>query len=142
MEKNDFIEKVTKAINTHDARTFASLYAEGATAHDPFYPDPLRGRKEIEKDMELFFTAFPDLKAEITNVLASDSWIAAEFEMTGTNNGQLDSPAGTLPATGKKVKFEVASFVKLDHKGLVTENRRYYNVAAILQQLGIQSESV
>ncbi|MFC4872577.1 ester cyclase [Negadavirga shengliensis] len=142
MEKNDFIEKVTKAINEHDAGTFASLFAEGATAHDPFYPDPLKGRKEIEKDMEIFFTAFPDLRGEVINVLASGSWIAAEFEMTGTNDGQLDSPAGALPATGKKVKFEVASFVKLDENGLVVENRRYYNVAAILQQLGIQSESV
>ena len=72
----DIHRKQVDAVNRHDAETFAALYAPDATAIDPQYEQPLRGRDAIRKDIEDFFQAFPDLQARpvsASSVMATPS---------------------------------------------------------------------
>jgi ketosteroid isomerase-like protein len=39
----DLVKKWTVAFNQHDARAVAAYYAKDCVAHDPFYPEPLKG---------------------------------------------------------------------------------------------------
>jgi steroid delta-isomerase-like uncharacterized protein len=133
---------LAKAITAHDLDAVAKVYASDATAYDPMYPDPLRGREAIKKDTADFFRAFPDLRFEISNVIEKgDRLGAAEVRMTGTHTGPLATPTGgEVPPTNKRIELKGAAFVGLNEKGEIVEERRYYDVGTILRQLGLMPE--
>jgi steroid delta-isomerase-like uncharacterized protein len=134
------VEVLNKQIETfekRDAAAFAALYAPDALLSDPAYPEPLRGRMEIEQDLRDFFTALPDVGIQVTRVLQDGPVFAAEYTMSGTHNGPIKLPTGTVPATGRRVEFHAANFTRLDGEGRIVEERRYYDVAGQLTQLGL-----
>ena len=45
------LDEQVAAINAHDVARFVSFYAEDAVVVDPQYPEPLRGRAAIERDI-------------------------------------------------------------------------------------------
>ncbi|MFN2521096.1 MAG: ester cyclase, partial [Candidatus Limnocylindria bacterium] len=125
-------------MNDHDARAVGKLYAQDAVAYDPFFPEPLRGPAAIEKDAANFIRAFPDLKMTITQTIEQDERSgAAELRFTGTHDGPLTTPMGDIPATHRKMDLRGAGFVKVNEKGEITEERRYYDSGQIMQQLGL-----
>jgi len=106
------------------------------------YPEPLRGRDAIGKEAAGFFKGFPDLRFEMVTVIASDERSgAAEARLTGTNTGTLESPTGEeMPPTNKRVDLKGAAFVRLNDRGEIVEERRYYDVGSFLRQLGLMPE--
>jgi steroid delta-isomerase-like uncharacterized protein len=133
---------LAKAITAHDLDATAKNYASDAVAYDPMYPEPLRGREAIKKDSADFFRAFPDLRFEITSLIEKDDRSGAgEVRMTGTHTGPLATPTGgEVPPTNKRIELKGAAFVKLNEKGEIVEERRYYDVGTILRQLGLMPE--
>ena len=138
----DAARKLTDAITKHDITTATNTYASDAVAYDPMYPQPLRGREAIKKDTETYFRAFPDLRFELlTTVEKDDRSGAAEIRMSGTHTGPLESPTGQeIPPTQKRVELKGAVFARLNDRGEIVEERRYYDVATMLRQLGLMPE--
>ncbi|MEK6227530.1 MAG: ester cyclase [Chloroflexota bacterium] len=134
--------KLADAQNNHDSEAVARLYAPDAVAYDPMYPEPLRGREAIGKDNDGFFSAFPDLRFEIVSLIEKDDRSGAgELRLTGTHTGPLESPTGQkIPPTNKRVDLKGAAFVKLNERGEIVEERRYYDVGTFLRQLGLMPE--
>lgn len=130
-------KKEVDAFNRHDADAFAAGYTDGATAYDPQYPEPLKGREAIRKDIADFFTAFPDVQAKVLNTVISGNSIAFEVEMSGTHKGPLITPTGTIPATNKHMKMLGGRFMRINSRGQITECNRYYDLAGIMMQLGL-----
>ena len=81
--------------------------------------------------------SFPDLRAEETCSVTSGSTLGAEMTLAGTHAGPLTLPSGDLPPTGRPLRFEMAFFTRIDDDGLVADERRYYDVADQLEQLGL-----
>lgn len=133
----DAFAKAAEAINAHDAKAFAATYAVDAVVHDPFYPQPLKGRDAIEQDMVELLRAFPDARFTLGPPLQGGETIAAEYTWRGTHQGPLASPDGEIPATGKSIDNSGAVFSKLNADGEVSEERRYYDVAGLVSQLGV-----
>jgi steroid delta-isomerase-like uncharacterized protein len=131
------IERAIDAFNRHDADGYVGTYAEGAVVTDPAYPEPLRGREEVMRDVAAFFRAFPDMQLTLRQHLVSGDTVAVELEMRGTHTGSLSLPDGEIAATGKPVSLPIAAFIALDGQGLATETRRYYDVASLMRQLGL-----
>ncbi len=125
------------AINRHDAESVAALYASDALLYDPFYPQPLRGRGAVREDFETFVRAFPDLRLEATDLLVSGDTLTYGTRFSGTNTGPLPSPDGEIPATHRRVEMCIAVFARVNGEGLVQEERRHYDVADFLRQLGL-----
>jgi len=138
----DAARKLTDAISRHDITTATNAYAADAVAYDPMYPQPLRGREAIKKDTETYFRAFPDLRFELlTTVEKDDRSGAAEIRMSGTHTGPLESPTGQeIPPTQKRVDLKGAVFARVNDRGEIVEERRYYDVATMLRQLGLMPE--
>jgi steroid delta-isomerase-like uncharacterized protein len=138
----DTSRKFAETFNKHDLDGVAKLYAEDAVAYDPMYPEPLRGRAAIRKDAATFFRAFPDIHFEIiTTIEKDDRYGADEIRMTGTHTGPLETPTGQeLPPTNKRIDVRGSSFVRLNERGEAVEERRYYDVATVLRQLGVMPE--
>jgi steroid delta-isomerase-like uncharacterized protein len=124
--------KVADAFNKHDLDALAKLYAEDAVAYDPMYPEPLRGRAAIRKDAATFFRGFPDIRFEVISTIEKDDRYGAdEVRLTGTHTGPLETPTGQeLPPTN----------TRLNERGEIVEERRYYDVAGVLRQLGVMPE--
>lgn len=132
-----FVQKLVNAWNSRSADKVMALYAPNAVVRDPIYPKPLRGIKAIRTDAENFFTAFPDLRFKAASVLAKGDKAAFEVTVTGTNRGNLVGPAGALPATNRKVRVGGAVLITVDRKNRIIHERRYFDVAGFMQQLGL-----
>jgi len=113
----------------------ANLYAEDAVVIEA--GEVIRGRKAIQEHMESMFKAFPDFKIEFLTVIPSGNHIAFEMFVHGTNTGPMMTPEGEIPPTGKKVEFKAVWIGRISPKGLIEEDRTYYDTAAFMKQLGL-----
>jgi steroid delta-isomerase-like uncharacterized protein len=138
----DESRKFAETFNKHDLDAVAKLYAEDAVAYDPMYPEPLRGRDAIRKDTASFFRAFPDIRMEVINTFEKDDRNGAdELRLTGTQTGPLETPTGqVVPPTNKRIEMRGAGVARLNERGEIVEERRYYDVGTILRQLGLTPE--
>jgi steroid delta-isomerase-like uncharacterized protein len=133
----DFVRQMIQTFNQHDPKAWAAVYAADAVVVDPQYAEPLRGREAIEKDISDFFTTFPDMSMQESSVLATGDQFAVEVTGRGTHKGPLEGPSGTIEPTNKPVNFRGAMFVRTNPDGLITEERRYFDMAGIMGQLGL-----
>jgi steroid delta-isomerase-like uncharacterized protein len=138
----DTSRKYADTFSKHDLEAIAKFYASDAITYDPMYPEPLRGRDAIRKDIANFFRAFPDLRFEILSTIEKDERTGAdEVRLTGTHTGPMETPTGQeIPPTNKRVELQGAGFVKLNDRGEIVEERRYYDVGTMLRQLGLAPE--
>lgn len=141
MSKQELVDRWVETFNEHDAAALAALYSPEASVQDPFYAEPLKGRAAIEQDLAEFFVTFPDLEAMQVSFIESGDTVAAEYSMTGTHQGPLSTPAGEIPPTGRAMTTRGAAVVRYDSSGLIVEERRYYDVAAIMMQLGVTPQT-
>jgi len=79
--------------------------------------------------------AFPDLKATVKRTFTMGNTIIAEVEWEGTHRGPLDTPFGTLPATGKRGRVSALLINRIENDKIV-ETRHYFDQLSVLLQLG------
>ena len=123
--------------NRHDPKAYGAYYREDATVEDPMYPEPLKGRDAISKDFESFLITFPDTEFRLGTIVAGGDTVAFEVVASGTHKGDLPSPTGPIPATNRTIEMRIAAFAQLDDEGLIVDERRYFDMAGILIQLGL-----
>jgi len=126
-----------EAFNRDDPAGFAALYAEDAIVHDPQYPQPLSGRAAVEQDVADVRRAMPDARFTLGAVMQDGASVAFEYGLSGTHLGPLSLPDGELAPTGRKLELPGAVFARLDAEGFVVEERRYFDVASMLAQVGL-----
>lgn len=93
----------------------------------------------IDKCIELWkgwAKAFPDSRGTVGEAIASGDMVALEVTWRGTHKGELNTPAGTIPATGKKMDIRACALFEV--KGdKVTMQRHFFDMMTMLQQLGV-----
>lgn len=104
---------------------------------DPFSPEPLHGRDALRANAAVLTTAFPDLEVEYLERLVDRDSFAVEVALTGTHTDPLMTPNGDVPPTGRRMELRGSAFGRLDASGLVAEERRYFDAAVLLRQLGL-----
>ena len=127
----------TELFDKKDRRGIMTLYAENCVNAQPHLPQPIKGKKATEEDLNAFFKAFPDGKFVATHVLTSGDTLAMEWTYTGTQTGALAGPGGTIPPSGKHVTVKGAEFFKVDAQGLIVDERGYFDLVSFLTQLGV-----
>lgn len=125
----------SEAFNAHDAVGVASLYAEDTLVVHPSYPEPLQGRKPVQDDTQAYITALPNVTSELTRVFLDGDRAAVEMTIAGVHAGPLVLATGTLPPTGRRLRFPLASSCRFGPEGQIVEEHRYYDTADILRQL-------
>lgn len=114
-----------------------AAFDDAAVVHDPQHPTPLTGKAAIETNIAQLFTAYPDTRAEVKHVLVDGDTVAGLVVITGTHQGPMTTPLGEIPPTGKQVTNVLATFATMGPQGTCTEERRVYDVAALMAQLGL-----
>jgi predicted ester cyclase len=123
------------AMNQRDAEECAACYTDEASLAQP-ETEILRGLDAIAQDFRSLFRAFPDLTFAHRHRLFEGDVAAVEYTFSGTHQGALDLPEGALEPTGRGITLECASFLRVAEDGRIAEERRYYDLAGFLGQLG------
>lgn len=89
-------------------------------------------QSEMEANMNIYFTGFPDSKLSVDNITIKDHHLFTHWTFNGTNTGVF----GETGPTGKKIKVSGFSTIEFNGKGKIIREDIYYNELELLQQLG------
>jgi steroid delta-isomerase-like uncharacterized protein len=138
MSADKLVRQYVDAINQKDPIAFAALFAVDAVLHDPFFPEPTRGRDSIQSMMEGILRAFPDVAwKQVGDPIDGGGRVAVVVSVKATNDGPLTMPGGDVPPTGKSMAFESAVLWTIDTDGLIVEERSYFDTTGVAAQLGL-----
>jgi steroid delta-isomerase-like uncharacterized protein len=129
-----YLKFVAEVLNGGNFSVAPDYLAPGVVTHNGF-PGQEPGAEGFIAALKAFHGAFPDLRAELTHVVAEGEQVVGRFEITGTHRGSFLG----MPATGRKVRYEEIAIVRLAD-GRIAEHWSVADALAILQQLGM-SES-
>lgn len=135
MERLDFqrlYERFLDAMNRHDARTLASLYAADCRVDSPLFAT-VQGRAAIETSFRQWFAIFPDVEFKPESTVIDPPTMAVTTLNTATHEGEL---LGIGP-THKRIEFRVVRVVTVNGDGLIATERRIYDFTGLLVQLGV-----
>jgi steroid delta-isomerase-like uncharacterized protein len=129
----DVVGKKTAAFNKHHLDEAIKCFSPEATMQTPI--GPLSGRDQVSAFFSAFWTAFPDLKIDITREVAEGSTVIQQAVVMGTHLETLYMPGGAVPATGRKVAIPISDHFDV-REGLIAEVALYFDRLALLEQLG------
>ena len=137
-DAREISDRYTDAINAHDAKAIGALYADDGVFSEP--AGEFRGRQAIVQYWERFFEAFPDLTGRDEFKAESGDTAINEWSVSGTNSGPMETPEGTMPATGKQVTVRGCDAITV-RDGRIRSHRAYYDQLALMTQLGLLPEA-
>lgn len=121
-----------EAFNTGNVGLLDELVAAGAVDHDPQNPFPdARGPDGARKGIELYRSAFPDLRLTVEDQIAERDMVVTRWTGIGTQDGDLPD----LPATHKRSTVAGITIDRLDG-GKIAESWVCWDTLGMLQQLG------
>jgi steroid delta-isomerase-like uncharacterized protein len=126
-------------LNAHDLDAYAALHADDCELIDTATGETFHGTEGARQNMEGWFTPFPDANVETVNLIEGGDWAVIEAIGRGTHTGPLAGPGGEIPPTGKSLALPFCSVVRIAD-GKIVASRDYYNVAEVMQQLGLMPE--
>ena len=143
MAKQDMaavIQGLFATFNTKDLEGVSALVADDFELVDVGAGLTLRGRDALRQWFEGFLTAGPDARAELKTLVVAGDWAVSEHVGSFTHTGPLLSPSGEIPPTERRVEVQIAEVYHV-RDGRVALLRAYYDVATILQQLGLMPQA-
>jgi steroid delta-isomerase-like uncharacterized protein len=130
-------DRSTDLINAHDAEGIGALYADDGVFTDP--SGEFRGREAIVQYWQGFFQAFPDMVGRDEFKAESGDTAINEWSASGTHQGPLETPEGSIPATGKQITIRGYDVVTV-RDGRITSHRAYFDQLSFMAQLGLLPE--
>ena len=105
------------------------------------YDEVASGRKTkgVEETLAVWkdwAQAIPDSKATFDAAHACGNTVVLELTWKGTHKGPLQTPKGAIPATNKPINIRACAVVEVAGEKVQLQ-RHYFDMATLLQQLGI-----
>jgi len=107
------------------------LYAIDIVYHSSSGRD-IRGIKDYKQHVSEFYSAFPDLRFTIEDMVAEGDKVAVRLTGTGTNKGEFRG----IPPTNKKVTLWEIQIDRVAG-GKFVEGWSRYDTLGLMQQLGL-----
>ena len=139
MADNQGAEKVARAIvDAHSASDWAG--AKKSLAPDSVYEEygtqrRIEGSDAIVAALQGWKVAFPDVKGTVNKALAVENTVALEVTWRGTHTGPLETPNGSIPASGKAFTLVTAWTFDVQNDK-IQNSRHYFDILTLLQQIG------
>ena len=80
--------------------------------------------------------AFPDAQATFDNTVVCDNTVVLEVTWRGTHEGPLETAAGPIDPTENRIDIRACFVVELSGDR-IRQERHYFDMGTLLQQLGI-----
>jgi steroid delta-isomerase-like uncharacterized protein len=132
MDHSVSIRRLYDLINAGDIDGFGQQVADDFVEHNevPGLPPTKAG---VIQNFRMLLTAFPDMRMDVEDVIASGDKAVARVLITGTHKG----PFMGLPATGKTVVLNLIDITRFGDDGLAREHWGVADQLALMQQLGL-----
>lgn len=98
--------------------------------------DDFRGH--LKGTITEFRRAFPDLRADVEDIVAEGDRVAMRVSLTGTHRGPL---FGVAP-TGKPIGIQQFHFIQVNDAGQCVHHWANVGIEDLLRQLGASAESI
>jgi steroid delta-isomerase-like uncharacterized protein len=128
----------TEAFNAHDESRMRELYSQDAVFEAPG-DVRLQGRDATVGYAMAWLNAFPDARLQIHSELEAGDWMTQEFTFEGTHDDTLTGPAGSIPATHRRLAGRGVQIFKVQD-GKIVEEHLYFDQVQVLTQLGLMPE--
>ena len=123
-------------LSAGDIDGFGDLIADDFVEHEEA-PGLEPSKDGVKQLFHMYRAAFPDLRMEPQDVLASGDKAVARVRATGTHEGEFLG----MPATGKSVDVELIDIIRFDDDGLAREHWGVFDALKMMQQLGAIPEA-
>jgi steroid delta-isomerase-like uncharacterized protein len=118
-------------LSAGDIDGFGDLIADDFVEHEET-PGLEPTKEGVKQFFHMYRAAFPDLRMEPQDVLASGDKVVARTRATGTNQGEFMG----MPATGKSVDVQLIDIIRFGDDGLAKEHWGVFDALGMMQQLG------
>jgi steroid delta-isomerase-like uncharacterized protein len=118
------------AFNAGDTARLSAVVAPDLVMHLAELPEPIRGRETWQQGFELMRRAFPDLEAQIDDVVAAEDRVAVRVSFRGTHSGEFQG----IAATGRRIHYISHEFHRVED-GLIAEEWICTDMATLFRQL-------
>ena len=123
------------SINAGDVDRFGELLADDFVEHEET-PGLAPTKEGVKEFFRMYIAAFPNLRFDVEDILASGDKVVARVRVTGTHEGEFMG----MPATGKSVDVQAIDIVRFGDDGLAHEHWGVFDAMAMMQQLGVVPE--
>jgi ketosteroid isomerase-like protein len=96
----------------------------------------MRGREPIIGALAAYRAAFPDIHHTVHGSVEAGDTIAVELTVRGTHTAPMQTPQGTIPATGNPVVWESCDYIRVKRGRLVSWHV-YHDPTPFLTALGL-----
>ena len=119
-------------LNAGDIDGFGALLADDFVEHEQT-PGLAPTKDGVLEFFRMYRAAFPDLRFDPQDVIASGDKVVVRVRATGTNTGDFMG----MPATAKSMDIQLVDIVRFDDDGLGREHWGVADVMTMMQQLGV-----
>ena len=132
MNHTNSIQRLYDLINAGDIDGFGRQLADDFLEHDeiPGIPPTKAG---VVQYFQMLIRAFPDLRMDVQDVIASGDKAVARVRVAGTHQGEFMG----IPATGKSATVNLIDITRFGDDGLAREHWGVADQLALMQQLGV-----
>lgn len=130
------------ASKSGDVDKVLQYYAEDAELVTTDLPEGIHGKEAIRKVMQDMNRMFGDMSMQATSTVREADKVATIWRVQGVNTGEIEvAPGKSIPATGKRVDYQIANFLTLDRNGKIKKDVAIFDNASLMQQLGVPPET-
>jgi len=127
--------RLYELISAGDIDAFSDLLADDFVEHEET-PGLSPTKDGVKAFFRMQLAAFPDLRMDAEDIVASGDKVVARVRFTGTQRGAFMG----MPATGKSVDVQLIDIFRFGDDGLVHEHWGVMDALAMMQQLGAVPE--
>lgn len=129
------VRRIYDLITAGDIDRFVDLMASDFVEHEQ-----LPGLEPTKEGVLTFFrlqrAAFPDMRMEVQDIIASGNKVAIRVRYTGTHTGDFMG----MPATGRRIDVQLIDIMGMGDDGLVHQHWGVMDQMTMMQQLGVVPE--
>jgi len=136
MDPKAFAVALYDAFNRDDLDAALALAADDIEIVNHGWNMTYRGHEGFRTFMQGWKSMAPDSMVEIVRQLSGPDGVANECIFHGTHSGTLETPTGTIPATGKHIDVPICEVWRIRDDVLVSLHN-YADGLTILAQMGL-----
>lgn len=134
-DPESFVRESYAIAERMDLNGWKSRFADGGLFVDNSINVTYKGQ-DLDYPVRQYGTAFADMHRELYNFWTVGNTVLVRLALQGTHSGPLETPFGTIPATGKKMDAPCADIFELED-GKIKRFDCYPEGSVILTQLGV-----
>lgn len=129
-ENAALVRESFEAFSAGDTERLLRVVSHDLVMHFAEAPEPLRGREVWLQGFELMKRAFPDLEAQVDDVVAAGDKVAVRVTFDGTHSGEFQG----MPATGRRIHYVSHEFYRVED-GVIAEEWICSDMSSLFRQL-------